>query len=333
MELDVIIPVYRPGRQFLKLIKRLNAQTLSPSRIIVMNTVEEYFDELIAGTDFYEKYPNVEVHHLKKEEFDHGGTRRKAVRLSSAPVFVMMTQDAIPADDHLLEKLTESLEEGLKESAGAAKIGADGAAKAAGSSSKSPVIAVAYARQLADDKCGVLETASREFNYPAKSMTKTSADIKKLGIKTYFCSDVCAAYRRDLYDRVGGFISKAIFNEDMIFAAAAIARGYGVRYEADAKVIHSHNYSNSQQLHRNFDLGVSQCDHPEVFANVPSEGEGGRLVKFTTSKLIKEKRGFLLPHFYIQCASKLIGYKLGKNYKKLPKKWVFKLTTNPGYFE
>lgn len=310
MEIDVIIPVYRPGRQLFKLLKRLNAQTVCPSRIILMNTGEEYFDELVAGTDFYEKYPNVEVHHLKKEEFDHGGTRRRAVRLSTAPVFVMMTQDAIPADDKLLEKLTESL---VKES--------------------DPKVAVAYARQLADDKCGVLETASREFNYPAEPMLKTSADIRRLGIKTYFCSDVCAAYRRDLYDRVGGFVRKAIFNEDMIFAARAINMGYAVKYEAGARVIHSHNYTNKQQLHRNFDLGVSQKEHPEVFGSVSSEGEGGKLVRFTTKKLIKEGRVYMLPHFYMQCASKLLGYKLGKNYNKLPEKWINKLTTNPGYFE
>ncbi|MBR1862389.1 MAG: glycosyltransferase [Lachnospiraceae bacterium] len=319
MDIDVIIPVYKPKKQFLRLLDRLNAQTLVPARIILINTGEEHFDALVAGTDFYEKYPNAEVHHIRKEEFDHGGTRRKAVRLSSAPIFVMMTQDAVPADDKLLEKLTGELVKGLE---------ADERGSASGKK-----IAVAYARQLADDRCGVLETASREFNYPGEAVTKTAEDLKKLGIKTYFCSDVCAAYRRDLYDRVGGFVRKAIFNEDMIFAAGAIARGYAVRYEADARVIHSHNYSNAQQLHRNFDLGVSQSEHPEVFGNVSSEGEGGKLVGFTTKKLIKEGKVYLLPHFYSQCASKYIGYKLGKNYKRLPEKWLMKLTTNPLYFE
>ena len=30
-------------------------------------------------------------------------------------------------------------------------------------------------------------------------------------------------------------------------------------------MIHSHQYTNWQQLRRNFDLGVSQADHPEVY--------------------------------------------------------------------
>ena len=38
-----------------------------------------------------------------------------------------------------------------------------------------------------------------------------------------------------------------------------------IAYEAEARVLHSHNYTNMQQLRRNFDLGVSQAEHPEVF--------------------------------------------------------------------
>ena len=72
---------------------------------------------------------------------------------------------------------------------------------------------------------------------------------------------------------------KPFFNEDMIYAADLIHAGYGIAYAADAKVVHSHNYSCSQQFHRNFDLGVSQAQYPEIFDGVPSEGEGLRLVK------------------------------------------------------
>lgn len=36
-----------------------------------------------------------------------------------------------------------------------------------------------------------------------------------MGIKTFFCSDVCAAYRVDLFHKLGGFESPVIFNEDM----------------------------------------------------------------------------------------------------------------------
>lgn len=310
MDIDVIIPVYRPDRGLFELLDSLNSQTLRPSDIILMNTEQKYFDELVGDMDFEKTYPNVKVCHITKEEFDHGRTRRRGVRLSKAPVFVMMTMDAIPANDRLLENLVGAL---MKK--------------------ESTEIAVAYARQLADDKCGVLETASRDFNYPDKSCTKTIADLDRMGIKTFFCSDVCAAYKREIYEELGGFVRRTLFNEDMIFASNAMKHGYAIRYEAEAMVIHSHNYSNSQQFHRNFDLGVSQKEHPEVFKGVRSESEGKKLVKETTGRLIKNHQASKLPHFYMQCASKYAGYLLGKNYDKLPVGMVKKLSNTPGYFK
>ena len=48
----------------------------------------------------------------------------------------------------------------------------------------------------------------------------------------------------------GGFEDPTIFNEDMIFAGKRILAGDKVAYVAEAKVIHSHNYTGSQQFHR-----------------------------------------------------------------------------------
>ena len=74
----------------------------------------------------------------------------------------------------------------------------------------------------------------------------------------------------------GGFPRRTIFNEDMIYAGGLIKNGFAIAYAADARVIHSHNYSGRQQFHRNFDLAVSQAEHPEVFGGLASEGEGIR---------------------------------------------------------
>ena len=251
-DVDIIIPTYRPGHKFIELIERLSKQTLRADHIIVINTEREYYDTLVYGADLEKKYPELEVHHITFDQFDHAATRNEAVRrYSDTPVFVMMTQDAVPSDPYLIERLVYGLEKN-------------------GS-------AVAYARQLAGIKSAPVEKYTRHFNYPAVSSVKTKADRDRLGIKTYFCSNVCAAYDRSIFDRVGGFRVPAIFNEDMIFAADAINAGYSVAYAADAKVYHSHNYNGSQQFHRNFDLAVSQADHPEIFTCVRSEKEGNIL--------------------------------------------------------
>ena len=302
IKVDVIIPVYHPGKEFSVLLERLTEQTAVIHRIIAMNTEENYWNK-----ELEQKYPLLEVHHLKKSEFDHGGTRAWAAELSDAEIMVFMTQDAVPADRNLIENLVKALE-------------------------KEKMIAAAYARQLPNEMCSFAERYTRSFNYPEKSYVRTQRDLSLYGIKTFFCSNVCAAYKKEIYQELGGFVRKTIFNEDMIYAGKLIQMGYGIAYAADAKVIHSHNYSCMQQFHRNFDLGVSQAEHPEIFAGVPSEGEGIKLVKKTINYLIRKRKIWLIPGVILQSGCKYAGYLSGKNYRKLPRKMILWCTMNREYW-
>lgn len=300
---DVIIPAYHPGKEFATLIKRLEKQSVPIHRIIVMNTEESMWNKE------WEKLSDVmEIHHLAKSEFDHGGTRAQAAELSDADVMIFMTQDAMPADRELLAELLKALEQDEN-------------------------IAAAYARQLPNAECSFVEQYTRAFNYPDRSIVKTKKDMDQYGIKTFFCSNVCAAYKKDIYQKQGGFVRRTIFNEDMIYAGGLIQAGYGIAYAAEAKVIHSHNYNCMQQFHRNFDLGVSQAEHPEIFEGVPSEGEGMRLVKKTLSHLVRSEKIWLIPGFVMQCAGKYAGYLAGKNFRRLPKKFVLWCTMSPNYWK
>ena len=302
MKIDVIIPAYRPGAEFLELIDRLERQTLPVSKILVMNTRSQVnVEKLLADR------PEIHVVSLEKNEFDHGGTRDRAARLSEADYLLFLTQDALPADAHLVERL-------------AAAFG-DKRVKAA------------YARQLPKEDCRELERYTRNFNYPEKSRIKTAADLPELGIKTFFCSNVCAMYERETYLAQGGFPRRTIFNEDMIYAGGLIQSGYAIAYAADAEVIHSHNYSAIQQFHRNFDLAVSQADHPEVFSGLRSEGEGIRLVKNTAAFLIRERKPWRIVGLIWNSGWKYLGYLLGKRYRKLPRSWVLRFTMNRRYWE
>ncbi|RGU31177.1 glycosyltransferase [Ruminococcus sp. AF17-22AC] len=300
---DVIIPAYHPGKEFATLIKRLEKQSVPIHRIIVMNTEESMWNKE------WEKLSDVmEIHHLAKSEFDHGGTRAQAAELSDADVMIFMTQDAMPADRELLAELLKALEQDEN-------------------------IAAAYARQLPNAECSFVERYTRAFNYSDRSVVKTKKDMDQYGIKTFFCSNVCAAYKKDIYQKQGGFVRRTIFNEDMIYAGGLIQAGYGIAYAAEAKVIHSHNYNCMQQFHRNFDLGVSQAEHPEIFEGVPSEGEGMRLVKKTLSHLVRSGKIWLIPGFVMQCAGKYAGYLAGKNFRRLPKKFVLWCTMSPNYWK
>lgn len=246
------------------------------------------------------------VKHIAKREFDHGRTRNRGVGYSEADFFLMMTQDAVPADDYMVEKLLAQL--------------------------RGERVAVAYARQLADERSGEVEKYARSFNYPEQSAVRTKADLERLGIRTFFCSNVCAAYNRRIFDELGGFVKRTIFNEDMIYAARAVEAGYAVAYAAEAQVYHSHSYTCAQQFHRNFDLGVSQAEHPEVFAAYPSEGEGVRLVKGMVSHLWKSGAKGKIPYVFLQSGCKYAGYLLGRHYRKLPMKLVAAMSDNKAYW-
>lgn len=302
-KVEVIIPAYRPEKDFTELLRRLEKQEYPVSRVIVMNTEETYWNEAWEG-----EFPFLEVHHLKKTEFDHGATRRRGAELSDGDIIVFMTQDAMPADRKLIGNLIRPILEEVR-------------------------VGAAYARQLPKEDCGFLERYSRSFNYPPQSCIKREKDVNKYGVKTYFCSNVCAAYDREVYRKVGGFAERAIFNEDMIYAGHMAKQGWGIAYAADARVIHSHNYSCMQQFHRNFDLGVSQADHPEVFDGVSSEGEGLRLVKRSLGYLCKKGRFWLIPQLFFQSAFKYAGYFLGKRYRRLPKRLVRLCSMNRTYWE
>lgn len=303
---DVIIPTYRPGRELFELLDLLERQTAQIRKIILMNTEERYFRELTEGTGFEQRYPKVEVHHLSRAEFDHGGTRHRALEYSESEFFVLMTQDAMPADRFLIERLTEPLK---------------------------GRVAVAYGRQLPAPDSRETEKISRAFNYPEQSRIKSAADLETMGIKAFFCSNVCAAYRRDVYDASGGFPRHTIFNEDMIYAAGILRAGYQIAYAADAQVIHSHNYTNGKQFRRNFDLGVSQAMHPEVFGGIASESEGKRLVADTWRVLKKAGKRRCYPGFLLQCCYRYAGYLLGKHYDRLPKRWILAFTDNREFWK
>ena len=304
---DVVIPTYKPGKKFSRLLKMLEKQTYPVGKIIVMNTEKAFWNE-----KGFEGISNLQVHHLTKAEFDHGATRNRGMRFSRADIVVFMTDDAVPADEFLIEKLVGAFDQR----------GPEGEA-----------VIMAYARQLPDKDCPLAERYTRSFNYPEESRVKTAADLPELGIKTFFCSNVCALYERETYVNLGGFIKRTIFNEDMIYAGGLIKAGYAIAYAADARVIHSHNYSGIEQFHRNFDLAVSQADHPEIFDGVASEGEGIRLVKKTAAHCLQIRKPWLIVTLVWQSGWKYLGYKMGRSYRKLPRWLVLGCTMNRAYWK
>lgn len=302
MTVDVIIPVHYPDESFQKLLDRLAMQTYSIQRIIVINTdVKGYPGDAIRQP------ANMELYHVESDAFDHGGTRDLAARKSDADLMLFMTQDALPADRHLVEHLVESFE--------------------------NEQVAAAYARQLPRKQDSLIEQFTRHFNYPAESAVKTQWDMKRIGIKAFFCSNVCAMYRKSVYLELGGFLPQAIFNEDMIYASTAVRAGYAIAYNAAARVLHSHNYTAMQQFRRNFDNAVSHVDNAYAFEGVNALGEGKKLVKETALYLLKHGKPLAILQLVWLSGAKYLGFWFGKRYYKLPRRWILRFTMNRHYWD
>lgn len=302
-KVDVIIPTYHSDEKLNQLLRMLYRQTVKPHKVWLLHTVEENGNE--------QRVPDIEganiaVIPIDKKDFDHGGTRKFGASLSSADILMFMTQDAVPVDEYLIEKLLEPYMD--------------------------PWVSATYARQLADESVGLVERYTRHHNYPKQSRVKSLEDLEELGIKTFFCSDVCATYRNSIYSKLGGFVDKTIFNEDMIMAAAMIRADYRVAYVADAKVLHCHRYSYIQQFTRNFDLGVSHKQYEEVFHGLKSESEGIRLVRNTLNYLIEKKQYLLIPDLILNSGFKYLGYQFGVRYNLLPKELVKRFSMNKSYW-
>ena len=217
-----------------------------------------------------------------------------------------MTQDAIPCDGYLIETMLKAFSD--------------------------PLVKTVYARQIHKKDCRLDEGFVRLFNYPAETAVHRIEDVGTLGVKAFFCSNVCAMYEHRLFRQMKGFSAPAIFNEDMVYAGRIMNLGYSVYYAADATVYHSHNYSAIQQFHRNFDYGVSQAMHPEIFGKIRSEGEGARLVRYVAGQLWNTGRIYLLPGFLFRCAARLAGFRMGRKFRSLPRFLVRRFSMNRGFW-
>jgi rhamnosyltransferase len=286
-KVSVIIPTLNAGTELEQLLERLQRQTVLPYEIIVIDSCST------DGTAELAQRAGVRVMKVERTEFDHGGTRNRAAMEARGDILMFMTQDALPYDDKLIEELIRPLTEGDK-------------------------VVYAYGRQIARPEATLLEKLARQHNYPQQSEVKSYEDIEQLGIKTFFCSNVCSAIRRETFESMGRFQEPVIFNEDLFMAAKCVLTGYKIAYSAEAVVYHSHNYTVMQQFKRYFDNGISMRCNTWITPYSAVGKAGSKLVKLQLKELHRNGQWLLIPKLVAESVAKLIGYKLGMNYRLLP---------------
>jgi rhamnosyltransferase len=232
---------------------------------------------------------------IPQSAFNHGGTRNRAARATTGDIVVFMTQDALPADDRFIERLTAPL--------------------------RADLAAASYARQIPYDDATPPEVLTRSWNYPAAGRIRTTGDVAEMGIKAYFFSNVASAVRRERLEAVGGFPDDVIMNEDMVLCANLLAAGNAVSYCADAVVRHSHNYSIVQQFRRYFDIGAFFASHGHLLPGGAIGGEGMRFAWNQFAMLLRQRHLGWALRSPLENGAKLAALQLGKRHRLLPR-WM-----------
>jgi len=301
MQYSIIVPTLNPGSLWEEWIAEIEMQSIEPLAVYVIdsgsvdNSVAMSIDAEFAVTK------------IDRGEFNHGGTRQKALSLvGNAEYVIFLTQDAILADSDAIKRILAPF------------LDKD--------------IAAVCGRQLPNLEAGVIARHARLFNYPEQSSVREFNERVNLGLKVAFLSNSFAAYRVSALLEVGGFPDDVIFGEDMYVAAKLLKIGRKIAYASDACVYHSHNYSIWQEFKRYFDMGVFHAREPwlrEEFG--AAEGEG---MKFVVSefKYLLRHSFWRIPESMLRTLLRYIGFRLGLMEKWLPL-WVKRqFAMNKGYF-
>lgn len=300
-KVGVIIPTYNPGESLRKCIEPMLEPALGLSILVVDSSSTDGTFDLVRSM-------NIPMIVIPKNEFNHGGTRQKALtKLIDCDIVIFLTQDSIPKSSDVFKKIILPFSD--------------------------PQIAAVCGRQLPSKYASPIATHARLFNYPDCSNIRSLQDVPQLGIKAAFMSNSFAAYRISSLKEVGGFSSDVIFGEDMLVAAKLLLNGWKIAYKSDAIVYHSHNYTIFQEFKRYFDVGVLHLRQRWLIESFGKpEGEGIKFMLAELKYLIKDAPIYI-PESILRTGVKYLGYRLGKLEWRLSNKFKKLVSMNKAYWE
>jgi rhamnosyltransferase len=279
MGISVIIPTLNAGESLVNLLSSLMKQDLAPMQVIVIDSSSE------DNTASLAKRSGAETFVIPRKSFNHGGTRNFAASKARGDILVFMTQDAMPGDQTLLRVLTDPL--------------------------RDKGIAATFGRHVPKENAAPLESFSRLFNYPEQGFVKEAADIQRFGIKTFFFSNVCSAFKKGPFTAAGMFPEGIRANEDMLITAKLILSGYKVAYVPEAVIIHSHAYSLRGLFRRYYNIGSSLKNNNWILRYAKPEGEGIKFMKEAFVFVMKQHQYRWIPYIFLESVTKYAGYRMG----------------------
>lgn len=275
----IVCPLYNAENSFLFLHKSLMKQ-----EEVELVEIGYILTESRDRTEDYLKMNKIPYEKISRKEFSHSLTREKPALAAKGEVIVFLTQDIVIKDKKFIRKLIEPI--------------LCGEAQAA------------YARQ--ETKYNNIEKYTREHNYPRKSFVTTKDDIKEKGLKTFFFSDAAGAVDAKTFKDLKGYDGKDLpISEDMYFAYKLIMSGGKIKYVAEAKVYHSHNFTLKELYGRYKLTGKFMKMNPEI-AQYGINEAGGRMAKQILKQALKDGNWKVIARYIPDMAARFVGMKVGK---------------------
>lgn len=235
LKATVFIPVYNGERDHLEETLSALYRQVTDFKWDVLITDSGSSDNSVAIINhFSEKYGNLRLLHLSKEEFSHGKTRQMAAEISQGEIMVYLTQDAVPHNEQWLAEMVRPF---AMHSDIVAVLGNQKPRHYCFPAMKYDILAV-FNEQGASDS---LTFWQRLDESQRGKYTKES-----------FYSDVCsAAPRRFLTEKIG--YRPVAYSEDYEYGKDILDAGYIKVYNAKAIVEHSNDVRLSEYRRRIFD--------------------------------------------------------------------------------
>ncbi len=227
----VAIPVRDGGPLFAELLDALSLQTVEHELLVCDSGSSDGSAELARAH-------GARVVGLAPEQFSHGGVRNLLVGESASPYVALLTQDAIPADQHWLEHLLEGF-------------------------SLAPEVAIAFGpyRPRADASLAVRIELEGWFQSLSPGGLPTVERLDERERLTVTAAEL--AGRRGFFSDANGCVLRAAWEqvpyrpvayaEDRALAMDMLRAGYAKAFMPQAAVVHSHAYTPVEQLRRSFD--------------------------------------------------------------------------------
>jgi len=229
MKISIVIPTKNGGALFEEVLCGIRGQRLDEEvELVVVDSGST--DGTVKKASEY----GARVLEIPPDDFNHGLTRNYGVENSKGDFIVLMTQDAVPADERWLKNLIDTFDNDER-------------------------IAGVYARQVPRPDADVLTKRNLDnwltgrSAYSVQEIKDRETFEKMTPTERYFAcvfDNVCSAVRRKAWKQVP--FKRNDFGEDIEWAKRVLLSGWKIAYQPNSVVVHSHSRSIAYEYERTY---------------------------------------------------------------------------------